>query len=220
MDLLFPSPNWFYTYDVALEFVFALVAFYVSYVAFSIFRKTSQRYVLYFGIGFGTISFSYFVQSILNMFILYHLGSEESFVSMILSVQAINILSLLAHIFFFTVGLSFLLFITFKEKRLRLLWFLLLVPLSVIFMSQNMIYMFYLISSIYLFFISYHYISIFVSRKSLGQLLVALAFLFLFLGHFHFLISVNHHFFYVVGKVLELFSYCFIVGNFYMVYRK
>ncbi len=220
MELLFPSPNWFYNYDVALEFLFALVTLFVSYVAFSIFRKTSQRYVLYFGIGFGTISFSYFIQSILNLIILYHLGSDENVIITILSIQGINLISLLAHIFLFTIGLSFLLFVTFKEKRLRLLWFLLLVSLPVIFLSQNTIYMFYLISSIYLFFISYHYTSNYLRKKSFDQLLVALAFVFLFLGHFHFLISVNHHFYYVVGKFLELFSYCFIVGNFYMVYKK
>lgn len=220
MDLLFPTPNWFYRYDMVLEFAFALVTLFVAYFAFSIYRKTTHRYVLFFGIGFSAIALSYFIKSLFNIIIMYWLGTETNHLLAIISVQNLNFFSYLAHIFLFTIGLAFLLFITFKERRLRLLWFLLIVPLSVIFASANYMYIFYLISSIYLLFISYHYISVYFIKKNPGQLLVALAFLFLFLGHFHFLIAVNHEIFYVFGKVLEFFAYCFIVGNFYKVYTK
>ncbi len=221
MDLLlFPTPEWFYRYDMVLEFAFAIVTLFVAYFAFSIYRKTAQRFVLFFGIGFSTISLSYFIKSFFNVQIMYWLEMETNYLIAMITIQELNSFSFFAHIFLFTIGLAFLLFTTFKETRLRLLWFLLLVPLSVIFASVNYMYIFYLISSIYLFFISYHYISVYFIKKNPGQLLVALAFLFLFLGHFHFLIAVNHETFYVFGKILEFLAYCFIVGNFYKVYTK
>ncbi|MGM5483012.1 MAG: hypothetical protein ACQESF_06105 [Nanobdellota archaeon] len=220
MALLFPTPDWFYMYETILEILFALVTLFVSYLTFRIYKKTYQRYVLFFGIGTIMISISYFIQTILNFVILYKLGSDEALVMKILSAQALNTIGLLTHTFFFIMGLVFLLFITFKEKRLRLLWLLILISISIIFGSQNVLYMFYLISSIYLFFISWHYLSNYWKKKNSSQMLVALAFIFLFLGHCHFLISVNLEFLYVVGKILELLAYCFIVGNLYMVYRK
>ncbi|MFW5991509.1 MAG: hypothetical protein ACOCQX_04740 [Candidatus Nanoarchaeia archaeon] len=220
MELLFPSPAWFYKYNVILEFLFAIVTLIVAYIAFSIYKKTSQKYVLYFGLGFASFTVSYVIQSVLNLIILSRMGSSDELLVKLISVQAFNSIGLLTHAFFFTIGLAFLLFITFKEKRLRFLAFLILVSVSVIFASTNTLYMFYLISSIFLLFISWHYMANYLKSRKLSQLFVALAFLFLFFGHFHFLISVNHQTLYVIGKLLELLTYCFILGNFYVVYKK
>lgn len=220
MSLLFPTPDWFYTYETILEVLFACVTLIVSFIALSIYKKTYQRYVLFFGMGFGTISISYFIQTLLNFLILSRLGSNDTLTNKILSLQILNNIGLLTHTFFFVVGLAFLLFITFKEKRLRLLWFLIIISMSIIFGSHNTLYMFYLLSSIYLLFISLHYLSNFWKKRNWEQLLVALAFVFLFLGHFHFLVAVNSDFTYVIGKILELLAYCFIVWNLLVVWKR
>lgn len=218
--MLFPSPQWFYSYDVILEILFAVITAFVSFFAISIYRKSSQKYVLYFGLGFAFISLSYLLQSVINFMILLRLGEREALILKIIAVQTLNNYCLLAHVLFFTLGLIFLLFITFKETRTRLLWLLIISSLSVIFMSANTLYMFYLLASIYLFFITWHHVWNYIRHRKKQQLLVALAFMFLFFGQFHFLISVNHDLFYVAGHVLELIAYIFVVWNFFLVRKR
>ncbi|MFP4423961.1 MAG: hypothetical protein ACLFP2_01890 [Candidatus Woesearchaeota archaeon] len=206
-------------YDVALEILFTLITAFVSFFAFYIYKKTSQRYVFYFSLAFACISISYFLQTILNILILIQLNNLENLLQ-VLAVDFLNSFGLLVHALLFTMGLVFLLFITFKETRSRLLWLLTILSLSVIFVSGHTLYTFYLVASILLFFITWHYASNYIKYKHKNQLLVTLAFAFLFFGHVHFLISVDHHFFYVIGHVLELISYVLIVWNFLLVFRR
>lgn len=220
MSLFYPSPAWFYGYDVVLELLFAIISLVVASFAFSIFKKTSQRNVLYFGIGFLSISVSYFIQSIFNLLIITKLNDNLCNTVKIISVTAFKNMGLLAHMLFFTIGLSFLLFVTFKENRLRLLWFLVITALLVIGLSHNYVYMFYLVASIYLLFISWHYFINYLKQKNFIQLLVLLAFIFLLFGQAHYLVSVNHELYHVISHILELFAYLFILANFYMVRKK
>jgi hypothetical protein len=48
---------------------------------------------------------------------------------------------------------------------------------------------------------------------------VVLAFTFLLFGSLHYLLSVDHAIYYVIGHVLELFAYLCILANLIMVLR-
>lgn len=214
------SPHWFFGYDVAFELSFAIISLIVSLFAFRIYKKTSQRSVKFFSISFLLIAISYFIQSIFNFLVVSKLNENVCRIIKIQSVAAFEYMGIITHILFMTIGLSILLYTTLKDKRLRMFWLLLVISLTSIFFSKNIMYMFFLISTIYLGFISWHFILNYLNNKQAKTLLIAMAFLFLLFGNFHFLISVNHQLFYVIGHILEFFAYIFILINLYLVHKR
>ena len=220
MVLVKLSPLWFYGYGVGLELGFAFISLIVALFAFRVYRRTSQRYVKLFGISFLLISISYFVQSIFNFLIIKKLNEPISRMMKLYSVVTFDNLGMITHIIFMTLGLAILAYITFKEKKYRLLWLLIVSPLLAIFFSRNMLYIFYLFASIYLIFIEWHFITNYIKNKKTTTLLIAIAFLLLLFGNFHFLFGVNHQLFYVLGHIFELVAYLLILTNFYLVLKK
>ncbi|MFW6286064.1 MAG: hypothetical protein ACOC16_02985 [Nanoarchaeota archaeon] len=220
MVLLHFSPPWFYGYDILLEFFFMIISFIVGTFAFYIYRKTKQRSVKYFSIAFYFISLSYLIQTLINIVLFLNM-TEKIYCNLTNPfIITLSNLAKITHIFFLIVGLGIILFTTFREDKKRLLTLFILMPLLIIFLSSNLLYMFYLISSIYLAFISWNYILNFVKTKKFKTFLVAVAFLFLFFGSFHFLLSVNHQVFYAIGLFLELLAYILILTNLYLIIKK
>lgn len=219
MVLAHMSPSWFFGYDVLLELLFAVVCLVVALFAYKIYKETGQRLVKYFSLSFILIAISYFIQSIINFLIVSRLNDDVCAVIKLHSVNFLDTVGLATHMLFMTVGLSVLLYTTLKVKSPRTLWLLLAVALSAVFLSQNGVYMFFAISTIFLAFISWHYLQNYFRNRQARTLLVALAFVFLLFGSLHFLVSANHQLLYAVGHILELFAYIFILINLYLVRR-
>lgn len=220
MVLALFSPRWFYGFDIILELFFAIISLIVAGLAFKIYKKTSQKNVALFGASFSLIGFSYLIQSIINFLIISKVNQNICQAIKINSISTFNNLGLLVHIFFMTLGLCVLLYITFKQEKIRVLYLLIGISLLGIFFSKNTLYTFYLFSSIFLTFISWHFISNYLKNKKAQILLIVIAFLFLLFGNLHFLVSVNHQLFYAIGHLLELIAYILILGNYYMVLKK
>lgn len=214
------SPIWFNGYDVALELFFAVISLIVAGLAFRIYKKTSQRNISLFGISFLFIGVSYLIQSVINYLILSKLNENICRVIKIQSISAFNNFGLLVHILFMTIGLSVLVYLTCKQEKMRMLFLLILISVFGIFSSKNILYTFYLFSTVFLIIISWHFISNYLKNKKSKTLMIAIAFLFLLFGNFHFLVSVNHQLFYVLGHILELIAYILIVINYYAVLKK
>jgi hypothetical protein len=214
------APSWFFGYDVALEFVFAVISIVVALFAFKIFKKTDQKQVKLFGHAFLLIGISYLIQSILNYLIISKANETICRAIKLNSIAWFNAFGVYAHIFFMTVGLVLLVYMTFKTDNKKILWLLMITSLLAVFLSINTLYIFYLISTIYLIFISWHFINNYLKNKHTKTLLVAVAFLFLLFGSIHFIFAVNHQLFYVLGHILELFAYLLILANFYLVLKK
>lgn len=220
MVLASMSPPWFFGIDVLLELAFAVICLIVAIFSFRMYKQTGQRLIRYFGLSFFLISISYFIQSFINFLIVSELNENVCYAIKFESVTLFNEIGILTHIFFMTIGLSLLLYTTLKDRRLRTLWLILSLALSSIYFSQNTLYMFFLISTIFLAFISWHYLQNYFHHRLTRTLLVALAFIFLLFGSVHFLISVNHQLFYAIGHILELFAYIFVLLNLYLVHKK
>ncbi len=214
------SPSWFFGYDIALEMIFAVISILIASFALKIYRKTDQRQIKLFSAAFLSIGISYIIESILNYLIISNANESICRAVNIESIELFNALAAYVHMFFMTVGLVLLVYLTFRIENKKLLLLLLITSLLLVFLSTNPVYAFYLASSIYLIFISWYYISNYRKSRQSQTLLVAVAFIFLLFGTIHFLISVNHQLFYVLGHVLELLAYVFILANLYMVLRK
>lgn len=220
MSLTYLSPSWFFGYDVALEFLFAVISLMVALFAFKMYKATNQNQIKLFGISFSFISVSYFIQSIFNYLIISKANENICRAFKIQSIAWFDAIGLYTHILFMIVGLVVLVYMTFRTEKTRILWLMLSTSLLAIFLSLNTVHMFFLFSTIYLVLLSWHFITNYLQNKQKKTLLIAVSFLFMLFGSMHFLLSLNHQLFYAIGHVLELIAYLLILLNFYLVQKK
>jgi hypothetical protein len=214
------APSWFFQYHIIMELCFAIIALAVAVFAFKLYKKISEKSVKILGISFLLISLSYFIQSILNFLILEELNDDASVLLRLKSAAVLENTGNLVHIMLLTTGLVVLLYTTLKEEKLRMLFLIIAVSLAGILLNSDPMMMFYLMSAIFLVFISWHYLLNFLKKRKAETFLIAFAFLLLLIGNVHFLIPVNHQLFYVIGHFLELIAYLMILTNLYLVLRK
>lgn len=219
MTLLSLSPEWFYGYDVALEAAFAIVAMIIAIFALRMYRTTGQKQVRLLGIAFALISTSYIIQSVLNLLIVTKKDQQVCAALNLSSSALIGTYGIYAHVLFMTAGLCVLAYMTLRIDRVRTLALLLTIALIGIFSSVSPLHTFFLISTILLAIILWHFISSYLRTRQNITLLVVLAFGFLLFGSLHFMLAVNHATYYALGHVLELIAYGLILANLYLVVR-
>jgi hypothetical protein len=217
MSTIFMSPDWFLGYDVIFELFFFLISLVIALYALKVYRNTNQKLAQYFGYGFLLTAAAYFIQSISNYMVYSKLNTQICQIANLSSVSVVDAIGTYAYMLLMIFGLVVLLFVSLKSDKKRTLWILLSASVIAIMLSKNPMYTFYLLSSIYLAFIAWHFVENYLKNKQAITLTVALAFIFLWFGTFHFLISVDHATFYVIGHILGLFAYIMILINWYLV---
>ncbi|MFA5796413.1 MAG: hypothetical protein WC916_00060 [Candidatus Woesearchaeota archaeon] len=219
MSTIFLSPEWFFKYNILFEIFFLIISLIIATFALKVYRTTGQKLAKYFGYGFLLISIAFLTQSVSTFFVLTKINTQLCAAMQASSVASIDAAGTYLYMGFMIAGIVTILFVSLKSNTTRTLWLLLAASLIAIALSRNPIYTFYLLASIYLAFITGHFIAYYLKNKKIKTLLVALAFLFLWFGTFHFLISVNREIFYVIGYVLELIAYLLILSN-WIILRK
>ncbi|MCB9361961.1 hypothetical protein H6504_00865 [Candidatus Woesearchaeota archaeon] len=217
MTAVYLSPIWFFGYDVVLEVLFGAICFLVFVLSMMVYNTTKSRSVGLFGISFLFVAFSYIVESLFNFLIIERLHEAAPEIVVLAQITYFEYLGLLLHAIFFMVGLSVLLFTTISEKSLRMLWFFLIVSIVSIFASDHVFSTFFLMSTVFLGFILYHYIKNYLNHRQVQTLLIAVAFVLLLVARLHYFISVDHNLFYAIGHMLELVGYSLILFNLYLV---
>ncbi|MFH1500811.1 MAG: hypothetical protein ABIE22_02590 [archaeon] len=216
---LYVAPEWFFGYDFALEFIFAVVTLIVGIYAFKIYKLSNQRQSKLFGISFIFFSIAYFIQSLLNIGVISILEERVVNVNQINLLNAIGFWSIYVHIFLFLVGLVTLTYMTLKVRSAKVYTLILIISILSLIFSFNDIYLFYVLASLFLVFITLHYASNFARHKQKKTLLVLVAFIFLLVGNIHFIFVVNHALFYALGHILELVAYVLILINLIIVWK-
>jgi hypothetical protein len=220
MANIFLSPDWFIGTAIILEIIFTVITLGVSIYAFHIFRLTNQRQAKFFAISFLGFSASYAIQSFLNA-ILFFRPKEQLYETIsYLTLVTFNSISIYTHMLFFLAGLITLAYVTFKISNKKLYTLLMatgLVPL--LFIKDNS-YLFYILSSIFLIYISIHYFANYIKHKQVKTLLVLIAFVFLLIGRIHFIFLVNHALFFAIGHFLELAAYLLILISLLLVFKR
>ena len=211
------SPAWFYGYDAAFQLLFAVITLIIAAFSFKVYKASEQRPARLLGFAFLFISLAFLVQALLSALLVS--GAQERACDLIglTLVGLCESVGILLHIALMLTGLALLVLLAVKPAGKRTLLLLLGVTLIALAVSGDALLTYYLLSSFFLAFISWHFIENYLSNKQTKTLLVALAFLFLFFGSFHFLLAVNHEIFYVLGHFLELAAYLLILANLYVV---
>ena len=213
-------PNWFFHQSIIFELAFAIITLFVSLYSFKIYKIAKEKSAILFGMAFLLFSASYFIQSILNIGILYELSQNVDVLQQVSQVVNLGLNALYTHMIFMLLGLILIILITLKPRNIKVFLLLGLISILPIYLGKDPIYTFFIISSTYLLFISHNYLKNYIENKQLNTFLVFIAFLLLFLSDIHFIFSLNHSLFYVIGHYLELASYILILLNLIMVLKK
>jgi hypothetical protein len=212
------SPKWFSGYDIILELVFAIILLTISIFAFNIYKKTKKDSVKILGISFSLMSLSYFIQSIFNLLMILQINSSLPRGINLKLISSINQLALNSHILFMTLGLILLSYMTLKTKNRKIFIYLaIIITFSILLITTNRLFVFYILSSIFLLYIQIHFIRNYLKFKNLNALLILLAFLFLFLSNIIFTFSLYRKIFYFWAHIALLISYLLILLNFYTI---
>lgn len=220
MANIYLVPKWFFGYDVILELAFAVITLIVGIYAFKIYKLSGQGQSKLFGIAFLFISVSYFIQSFLNFAIISKIDENICAALKINSVNVLNSIGLYAYALFFITGLLTLAYMTLGVKSAKIYSLSIIIIILSLLFTPNELYLFYFLSSVLLAYIFAHYFVNYLNNKKLNTLLVLIAFAFLLFGNIHFIFSVNHSMYYVIGHFLELIAYILILVNLVLVVKK
>ena len=210
---VFLVPRWFYGYDIFFELIFAIITLIVSYYSYKMYKLTNESQLRLFSISFLFFSAYYFIQSFLNLGILEQINNKAISMFNLMNINFFNTFGIFLQAIFFTIGLVTLLYMTLDLDSKKIYLLLLLITLPLLFFSSNGLLLFYLLASILLVFIALFYFKNYTEKKSINSLLVFIAFDFLLFGQIHFIFSVNHAIYYVIGHFLELTAYIMILIN-------
>jgi hypothetical protein len=213
-------PGWFIGYNIVLQMVFAIITFLVSIFSYKISVLSEQRQPKLFSIAFRFLSIGYFIEALFNFLILFRLNENISLALKLISVTVFTTIIIYAHIILFTVGLVTLTYMTLRIKKIRAYWLLLIISILPFFFVEDPLFLYHILSTIFLSYIFIHYFSNFTHRKKANTLLVLIAFGFLLLSSIEFIFSVNmSEIYYVTGHFLELIAYLLILLNLILVQR-
>lgn len=210
----------FQHWSTILEFAFAIITLIVGIFALRIYKLSEQKQSLLFGISFIFISTSYFIKSLTNYLIISKLNENICRGLKIYDVSLLNAIGTYSYIFFFIIGLITLAYMTIHQKSLKIYFLTLAITITSLIFSSNSVLLFYILSSIILIIILIHYIINYHTNRQGKTLLVLVAFSFLLFGSIHFILSVNHTIFYIIGHILEFIAYLLILINLIWVNKK
>ncbi len=209
-----------FSYDAILELAFAIITLIVAIYAFKVYKLSQEKQSKLFGIAFLFISASYFIWSIINFGILEKFENSIPNYVNISNINALITIGVYIHILLFITGLVTLAYMTFKIKSPKIYSLLLILTLISLSFSSNVIFLFYLLSSLLLIYIVLHYLINYINHKQARTLLVLIAFIFILFSTIHFIFSVNHALYYIIGHFVELVAYFLILINLILVIKK
>jgi hypothetical protein len=211
-------PSWFLGYDVVMQLVFAIITLTLSIYAFRIYRLSNQRPLRLFASSFLFISLAYIIESAFNFLALSKLDDQISLAMKLFSFQVIETIGFHFRIILFTIGLVVLVYMTLKVKSTKTLSLLLIIALLSLVFTENPLFLYHLLSSILLVYISLHYLFHYLENKRTNTRIMLFAFALILLSNIQFIFSVNYNaVYYVVGYFLELAAYILILINLMMV---
>lgn len=218
MDLLaFGIPQWFTSSGIILELIFALVTLLIAVYSYKVYKIARQRYTFLFGAAFFSIGIAYFVQAALNFMIHRSVNSLDVF-SMALPPAhcptfQLSIIAVSLHVIFMIAGLALLAYVTLKERNFQIFALFLVLSFTGILFASHMVFVFYIISSIFLAFITLQHFKRHGKQGSVNSFLVFFSFGLIFLGNLQLAISMFLGLFYIIGHITVFVGYVLLLAN-------
>ncbi len=215
---LYLIPEWFFGYNIILGLIFTLITLGVGIYALKIYNLSGQKQSKNFGIGFLLISIAYFIQTLLNIILF-----SKIHINKVVSLSTFNLLSnigMYAYILFFIAGLITLVYVTLGINSFRVYSLLMILLIGSLIMVPFKLGIFHIFSSILLVYIVGYYFMNYLKNRHGKNLIVLIAFTFLFLSNINLIFSINNGLYYVAGDILSFAAYLLILVNLILIARK
>ncbi|MBI5390734.1 hypothetical protein HZB02_04540 [Candidatus Woesearchaeota archaeon] len=220
MTLPYISPRWFMGYDIALEFIFAVVALAIAFFGWKAYLMTKQSSARLLSLAFFSIALGYVMQSVFNVMGIIALQENVCRPLRREYFFLFDALGNYAHAFFMMLGFIVLFYMTLRIEKPQLLFVLFGASFLGLFFSATPLLFFFIIAFIFLLMLTIYFVQHYHQKQSSKALLIALAFLFLLLSNLLFLFSITESMFYVLAHLLELVAYVLILCNLWLVLRR
>jgi hypothetical protein len=201
----------FIDYDEFFVVGFALVTLALSIISLVVYRLMKTRQLRVFGLAFFLISLAYFAKAYLESTLTSEELDNKIFVEHITTLT--GHIAIYAYLFLFLAGLVLLVYLPSKIEALELHWLLMLILFIPLILDPHKLLLFYIFSSVLLFFIFIFYVRNYFRNRSRSAFLVVFAFLLLFLGMLSYLFSEMFYSFYILGHFFDLVAYFTILVN-------
>lgn len=220
-----PILPWFSGPEFVIELIFALITFIIAFYANKIYKITKQRSIMLFGFGFFFVGLAYLIQAILNLLIFRNITTNDIIAiasgnAVVQSSIQLSILATISHIAFMILGLIFLAYVTLKERGVKILLLLLSISFVALVFSNDPLLVFYLLTSIYLLFITAQHYKRHSNTRSYNSLYVFLGFALLFLGKLQLALSAIFGLLYITGLIVLLIGYLLLLASLMSVIKK
>jgi len=212
--------SWFLKYDVGLRVAFAITTFLVFFFAYRMYKLTNKRELKIFSISFLVFSISYIITVLLNLTAMLGYTKGMGRLLKMHGMHGLKIFGFYAQGVLFLIGLVLLVYMATRIKDKKILLLLLGLTVIPMIVVPRPLMLFHTIAALLLAYVVVFYYSNYMRRKRRHALLVLLAFAFLFFGHLLFVFSVHKPVFHLLGDMLELVAYLFILANLLLLGRK
>jgi hypothetical protein len=217
----------FYGIDSLVEFLIIIVSLVISYYSHKVYKLLKDKNYKFFSLAFLFIAISFVFKILSNLTIVNKVIIEKAnFVFVIFKeFQYMQLINFLSFIFYKTlnmIGFLFLFFIvTRTEKRENIfLYFYLSIIVIMFSIYDKFNFIFHLTLIFILFSLTIHFYDNHKKIRSKNTLLVFLAFLIILISHVFFSLIDVHPLTYLIGEILLLFGFLFLVINHIIIQRQ
>lgn len=220
MAVLYILPQWFLKLNVVFEIIFFLCTAIIALYSFRIYKLSEQKQTRNFAFAFSFLSLSYLILALLNSTFLSIMTGELRVLDFNKLLDIKNI-AVCLYIGFFMMGFISLLYATLKLKSQRIYLALLVLAALAIRLSCQKSLTIYLITSLFLVLISFHYFREYIKFKNENTLLIGTAMSFLLISNvlMSFVGNYIQPNLYVISRLLEFLAYALIITSLYKIIK-
>lgn len=210
MEYEYVIPEWFFTFSIGMELLYALIAFGIAFTAYKLYRIAKEKTLKNLSIAFGFISLSYLLWASVNMVVIDQVRAGVQTVCLS-CLQNVGRMGIYSHSLFFLLGFSTLAYATLTLNRPSVWYLIAGLSLTAFAASTEKFLTTHIIVAFMLTYIIYHYWC--CSTKYVQTNRTLLAFIFLFVSNITFLLSPELYYAYVIGHFLELGAYALFLST-------
>ncbi|MCF7799128.1 hypothetical protein K9M74_04450 [Candidatus Woesearchaeota archaeon] len=216
------TPLWFGVTKIIIQLIFALVTLLVAFFSYKVYKLSRQRPTFLFGLGFIALSSAYFIEALFNYLLLQGVQTQHLFPAAIGVAQPLqlSIFVVSLQMLLMITGLSLLSYVTLKERGAKIFLLILSMSLVGIVMSAHVGLTFYIITSIFLLFITAQYFQRHARKPTKNSLMVFMGFGLLFLGNVQLAFAQSLSLLYISGHFISLFGYLLLLVNLLRVVKR
>ncbi|MEK6904027.1 MAG: hypothetical protein AABW87_00355 [Nanoarchaeota archaeon] len=214
MPVLVSSPDWFLGFDSILEFITTVIAFFIGYYSYKVFRINNERKYFYLGFSFFAIALSFLSKALTNIAIYLELIRKVDISVKLLDINFMYKIGFIVHIALILIAYITLVALSLKIKDMRVISLFVVTAVLATIIGSSSLLLFQVISLIFLLYVIPYFYRNYTNNKNANSLIVLISFLLIALSHlFYILLFTGANVFYVYGSVAQLLGYIGLLTN-------